>query len=337
VAEQPLLSLIITSYSTQRIKDIFELLDSIKDQTYSKIENIIVVERSKELLEQVKSYVSTKSISNVIVVFNDGVPGLSAARNLGIEHAKGKIIGFVDDDVILFPDWGEETVKAFEDESVIGVTGPALPLWEQDGMSWFPEEFYWILSCTAWFNCDELKDVRNAWGMNMAFRREAFDLGERFSPKFGLCSSSRIGWCDPPSEDVDLSLRVKRRTAKRIIYNPYMRVNHKVHGHRLTQKFITQRAYSVGYQRRMLKQLYNECDKDKAFLNQEHQLLKRILTKLLPSLLKDLFRNPVVAWRRFQTSVTVLLFVALGYYSHLLPILKSGIQPISIKESGVSE
>lgn len=36
-------------------------------------------------------------------------------------------IGFVDDDVVFFPKCAEELTKSFDDHSIIGITGPALP------------------------------------------------------------------------------------------------------------------------------------------------------------------------------------------------------------------
>jgi hypothetical protein len=54
VAEQPLLSIIITSYTLDRLRDIFEPLDSIKGESYDNIQTIFVAERSRELYEKVK-------------------------------------------------------------------------------------------------------------------------------------------------------------------------------------------------------------------------------------------------------------------------------------------
>ncbi|MCL0073618.1 glycosyltransferase [Dehalococcoidia bacterium] len=178
MADRPLLSIIVTSYTTERLGDIYELLNSIKAQSYPDIETIFIAERSPELYERVKEYgeeifrdsVETGRDSVEIrslnldeaqpipknlpfkVLFNDGEPGLSAARNLGIKEAKGDIIAFVDDVVVLFSDWAEEMVKSYEDDSIIGVTGPAFPLWEDESMKWLPEEFYWYskLHCLVW-------------------------------------------------------------------------------------------------------------------------------------------------------------------------------------------
>ena len=84
MTDSPLLSIIITAYTTERLADIYELLKSIKSQTYANTETIFVVERSKQLLERISSYATENNIPNLKVLFNDGEPGLSAARNVGI-------------------------------------------------------------------------------------------------------------------------------------------------------------------------------------------------------------------------------------------------------------
>jgi glycosyltransferase involved in cell wall biosynthesis len=315
VDKQPLLSIVITSYTTERLSDIYELLRSIKSQTYANIETIFVAEGSSELFDKVKLYASENDILDLNMIFNDEEPGLSPARNLGIKQSKGDIIAFVDDDVVLFDNWAEEMVQTYTEDSVIGVTGPAYPLWEEESMSWFPEEFYWIISCTAWADWNEIRQVRNAWGMNMSFRREAFERAGQFTSNFGLHNSKRTGWADPPSEDVDFSIRVRGRTGKNITYNPNVKVKHKVFSHRIRQKFLTSRAYSVGYQRRMIKRFYRNVEKDEDLLSQEHQLLKRILTRLFPNILGTMFIHPIIAWRKLAVTATILFFVTLGYYS----------------------
>ncbi len=310
---KPLLSVIVTSYTDERLKDTFELLDSMKMQTYPQIEFIFVIERSKDLLNQIKSYIQQKTIPNTRVLFNDGEPGLSAARNVGIKEANGDIIAFVDDDVVLYQNWAEEMVDAYRDDSIIGATGSAFPLWEDESMAWFPEEFYWIISCTAWDTENRVKEVRNAWGMNMSFRREAFEKAGLFSNEFGFHKG-------PMAEDNEFSLRIKEKTGKKIFYFPDVKLWHRVHKYRLSQKFIKERAYWIGYSRRMMKQAKPINKNNSAnLLSQEYQLLKRIFTRLFPDIIKKLFTKPVIAWRITRVSVTALTFVALGYYSHLIP------------------
>ena len=80
-----------------RLEDILELLDSVKAQAYPNLETIFVAECSKELFDRVKVYGEKQDIPNLKVVFNDGEQGASAARNLGIKHARGNIVAFIDD------------------------------------------------------------------------------------------------------------------------------------------------------------------------------------------------------------------------------------------------
>ena len=328
MADEPLISIVITSYTLDRLDDIFELLDSIKAQTYANIETIFVSERSRELYDQIEVYTQQKGIPNPKIIFNDGEPGLSAARNLGIKEAKGNIIAFVDDDVLLFPNWVEEMVKTQKDDSTIGVTGPAYPLWDDESAaSWFPEEFCWIMSCTAWSDWSQIREVRNVWGQGMAFKREAFEKCGLFLNEFGFHKG-------PMAEDNEFSLRARNQTGKRIMYSPTVKLWHRVHKYRLSWKFIKERAYWIGYSRHMLKKLYPQAEGNKTdLLSQEHQLLKRIFTRLFPNILKTFFTHPLTAWRKSQVSITVLFFVALGYYSHLLPNLRGKTNNLAYSDS----
>jgi len=309
-----LLSIIVTSYTTERLKDIFELLDSILNQTYSDIETVFVVEGSKELYDKLRAYFENTGEfdSKVILIFSDTKLGLSDARNLGSKKAGGDILAFVDDDVNLFPGWAEAVVKTFEDDTIIGVTGPAFPLWKGGSLEWFPEEFHWLIGGTTWYNAKDLVDVRNGWGMNMSFRREAFLAVNGFRSSFGLHNVDRSHWRDQPSEDVDFSFRVRSRTGKRIVFNPSARVNHKISASKLTLKFVMQRAFSVGYQRRMIKGLYSESQKGDV-LTMERSLLGRIFGRLFPSMLVDFFEKPRMTFHKALVVFVLMLFVGLGY------------------------
>ncbi len=311
--QRQLLSLVITAYTTERLSDIYELLESVKNQTYKNMEVIFVTERSQSLFEKVKAYAEEKAIPNMMVAFNDGELGASAARNLGIKEARGEIIAFVDDDVVLFPDWAEEMVKTYHDDSIIGMAGSALPLWEDESMSWLPEEFYWVISCTAFTGWDELRDTRNAWTMNSSFRREAFDLGELFLTRIGPGNVERYREF---AEDEELTFRIKRRTGRRVVYNPMVKVRHRVYKNKLTLKFIANYAYWIGLTRPVLNRLYPKDDASGSPLDVEHQLLKRIFIRLFPQILKGFFKNPIIAWRKLSVTVIALSFVAFGYFSY---------------------
>lgn len=317
MTDAPLLSIVITSYTTERIQDIYELLDCIKAQTYTRIETVFVTEQSRELYNLVQTYAQVKAIPNLKLIFNDGEKGASAARNLGIQQAKGEIIAFVDDDALPFPDWAEEMVKTYADTTIIGVTGPAFPLWEdKSAISWFPEEFYWLFGCTAWSDWQEITEVRNIWTMNASFAREAFSAGGYFTTALGPKSGSMAGRRNDLSEDLEISLRIREATRKRIVFNPAVKVQHKIYNERLRIGYIARWSYWIGLSKHKLKRLYHKSEGD--ILNQEHQLLKRIFVILFPEILRTFFIHPIIAWRKLQVTVTVLFFLALGYYATLL-------------------
>jgi glucosyl-dolichyl phosphate glucuronosyltransferase len=324
VGELPLLSIIITSYTMERLKDVFELLDSIKAQTYPHVETIFVAERSRELGYKVRTYAEEKGILNVKVVFNEGEPGLSSARNLGIKNTSGEIIGFVVDDAILAQDWAKELVSTFiHQDSAVGVTGQALPLWEDDSMSWFPTEFYWIIGCTAWYGQDKMTKTRNLWGMNMAFRKEVFQLCGLFSPSLGLWGGDKVGWNKPPGDENEFSLRVKRETGKNLFYNPRAIIKHKIRKKSYTFKLIAKEAYRIGLSRAILRHAYKGSQQSEDNLRIEGMLLRRIFTRLFPGILRSFFTHPIIAWRKLLVTITVLSFIAMGYYFYFFVFFRN--------------
>jgi glycosyltransferase involved in cell wall biosynthesis len=311
----PLVSIITTVYTPERLKDIKELLDSLNAQSYKNTETLIVAERSVELADSIKKYIADKGYANMRVLFNEGEWGSYPSRNLAIGEAKGDIIAFVDDDALPFPNWVEQTVKVYnEDSSIIGVTGPILPLWQDKSMSkWFPRELYWMFSCT-YRKFTERTEVRNGFCTNLSFRREAFD-------SCGLFKSSLVGegwgksdWQQPAAQETELCLRVKRGTGKRIVYDPNVRVRHKVYSYRLSSGFLARRAYWEGYAKAMLNRWYHPDGE--AVLSTEYELLRYILFKLLLRTVGRLFRRPATAWRQLWALIIVLSGVAGGYLSY---------------------
>jgi glycosyltransferase involved in cell wall biosynthesis len=64
--------------------------------------------------------------------------GLSAARNTGVQAAKGTYVAFIDDDAVAGEAWLETILKAFENAPELPgcVTGPIVPVWEAGRPDW---------------------------------------------------------------------------------------------------------------------------------------------------------------------------------------------------------
>ncbi len=305
------ISIIVPFYSRQRLGDVKELLDSIQAQQCDNIETLVIAERSPEFVEEINSYVKKKGYKGVRVLFNRGEWGSYSARNLGIEQADGDIIAFIDDDALLLDGWAQETIKNYtEDESVIGLTGPILPLWQDASMDWFPREFYWIFSCTYW-DWTEKRQVRNGYGTNISFRRQAFDAGGLFKNNLEGEEKGKSDWQRPGVKETEFSARAAAATGKRIVYNPAIRVKHKVYPYRLSTGFIIRRSYWEGYGKAWLGKLGDSGGS--RMLATEYSLLWRIFFKLIPGSLGLIFRRPLVAVRRLWITALVIGCVGNGY------------------------
>jgi GT2 family glycosyltransferase len=124
--------------------------------------------------------------------------GLSASRNLALEHTSEEIVAVTDDDCVPSADWVQALVAAFGDASSPAiVTGPVLAL------AAVGERSEAVSSRTRTTACTFHRRVA-PWhvgtGGNMAFRREL--LGAlRFDERLGAGSAGRAG------EDIDLIAR----------------------------------------------------------------------------------------------------------------------------------
>ncbi len=111
----PLVSIITPTYN--RKHTISRAIESVKRQTYTNWEMIIVDDGSKDETEQIVRQYAEKD--NRIKFLSNGVnKGPSVARNTGIKNSQGEIIAFLDSD----DEWMEhhlyDSVQALQEEKV---------------------------------------------------------------------------------------------------------------------------------------------------------------------------------------------------------------------------
>ncbi len=295
-------SIIVTSNSTERKADILDLLRSIKEQEVSNYELIYVTEGKGRLFQFVQDETSRLGL-NARVIRNEGSPGLSEARNAGSRGAVGEILGFVDDDVVLDRGWSRAVEELFQKyPSAVGASGPAYPLWVGEPAEWLPKELDWLIGCTRWFKPSGFVEVRNCWGMNMAFRTRQFRQIGGFSVDSGY-HRGRI------AEDIELSLRIRGKTGGKILYSPKMLVKSKVHPYRLSNKFIIERSRWIGYSRRSIRD--TASTNGLAHQGIERSVLSGILTSVI---LPDSSAHSLSAiLRKYKTLALCAFSLALGY------------------------
>ena len=98
MTEKPLISVIIPTYN--RASFLVRAVESVLNQTYENFECIIVNDASTDDTEQVIEKISDSRVRYISHKTNRHV---SAARNSGIEKARGEFIAFLDDDDAWLP------------------------------------------------------------------------------------------------------------------------------------------------------------------------------------------------------------------------------------------
>lgn len=167
-------------------------------------------------------------------------PGLSFARNRGIDESRGEVIAFLDDDMILDPGWLEAMAECVARTGADCVGGRTLVRWEGE-----PDSA--LLACQGRIAEADLGDedfemlgARTPGGGNAAFPRRVFTDEFRFSTDLG-----RVGTVLLSDEDTHLMVRL-RRSGGRIWYCAGGIAHHRTGGERLTSQFYVRMHWWFG-------------------------------------------------------------------------------------------
>ena len=192
---------------------------------------------------------STDTTRQVVQAFVDIAPirvrslfvpeqGLSHARNAGLAHADGAIVGFTDDDVQPGPLWVAQIAAVLDERRADIVGGRILPMWVRPpppGIERIPS-FEGALAIMRHPTPAEIVDARGnptAWGANMAFRRAVFDRVGVFDTRRGL-----IGRKLYRGEETELIQRALA-AGYRAVYDPRLVVWHHIARERVTVRYLS--------------------------------------------------------------------------------------------------
>lgn len=146
-------------------------LDSLINQTYKNIEIILVDDCSTDNSLQI-CHEYAKKDNRIIVIEKETHTVLSDVRNVGIDHATGEYIMFVDSDDFVCENFVEEMVKAIEEKNVDAVRCKEISYKNENeyhiaNVEWYSgkvikgEELRQISKAVA--ECDEKGVVPNTW------------------------------------------------------------------------------------------------------------------------------------------------------------------------------
>jgi glucosyl-dolichyl phosphate glucuronosyltransferase len=177
--------------------------------------------------------------------------GRSPALNAGIRAARGQILVTTDGDVRVEPDWLDCAGSALDELAADYVGGRVLPIWGAPRPAWLPDRGGRQWAVIALLDYGETPfefSSRVPLGVNMAFRRDAFDRAGLWDPRIGRRAGTLLGqevreWC------------VRARAAGlRGFYAPALRLRHIIPAERLTRRYFRRWFYWRGISRAMLYQ-----------------------------------------------------------------------------------
>jgi len=176
--------------------------------------------------------------------------GLSFARNRALKEAKGQIVCFLDDDVIVAPGWLEAVTSAFSKYSAAVVGGRSYLIYPGQKPYWLPHEREMLLSALDYGNQTLVNTDKELFGLNFSIRKElALKLGG-FNTALGRKAKSLS--C---GEETELLDRV-RKAGGVAVYEPRAIVGHIVKKKRLKKSWMFRRIFegAVSKERQQISQ-----------------------------------------------------------------------------------
>lgn len=215
-------TVIVPAYNAEAL--IGPCLSSLLNQTYPSCSyEVIVVDNG--------SSDDTASVVNeypVELLFERNRQSSYAARNLGIEAAKGDMVLFTDADCRPKNDWIERIIAAFDDKSVAGVGGQIIDAPATNEIDRFIGELN-PLNNARMLNDTYHVSIVTA---NAAYRKRVLESVDGFD------DSMTTGG------DIDLAWRIQRQQLGRIVYVAEAQV---IHQHRSTLKGMYRMFQRYGY------------------------------------------------------------------------------------------
>lgn len=203
----PRVSIVIPAYNEESV--IRQCLVAAIYQSVPAHEIIVVdnlsTDRTAAMVQQMqREYVE----SPIILLRQELDQGLIPTRNFGLDHATGDVLGRIDADSVIEPDWVEQVQRAFQDRTVQAATGPVvyydMPM-RRFGLKADDKMRQLMLKLGK-------QQYHFLFGSNMALRATAWQI-----IRTETCRDER----DEMHEDIDLSLHLADHDLK-IQYWPEM-------------------------------------------------------------------------------------------------------------------
>jgi glycosyltransferase involved in cell wall biosynthesis len=243
-------SVVIPTYN--RAAELEQTLASLAKINHPGSWEVIVVDNnSRDATPQAVANAAAQFPTALRYVFEPRA-GRSAALNAGIEAATGEIIANTDDDVRFEPEWLLQAAEALSREQCDFVGGKVLPIWRGPRPSWLSDKGgqHWAVIALLDFGPEPVEFGKRyaPLGVNLAFRREAFDRAGLWDRGLGRKAGTLLG-----QEVREWMLRARAAGLKGM-YAPKMVVHHVIPAERMRKRYFRKWSYWHGVSRAMLYQ-----------------------------------------------------------------------------------
>jgi glycosyltransferase involved in cell wall biosynthesis len=163
--------------------------------------------------------------------------GIAAARRRGLLESRGRLVGYVDDDCLLAPDWAEQALAFAESHPRAGAFGGRNELFWEAPPTALADLYGESLARRELGPTPQRMPARE-WrmppGAGMVLRREAI-IDSGWVPG-GVLRARRRGSLEC-GEDAEIAVRI-RRAGWEIWYSPELRLHHVIPAHRMGLRYL---------------------------------------------------------------------------------------------------
>ena len=234
---KPLISIVICTFNRADLLRGTLLSFSIQEFDPNAYELIVVDNNSNDhTFEVVQSFMP--SVPCLRYVFEKR-QGISFARNLGMKEARGKYVGFTDDDCRITPNWLFVAKQIIEEKQPAIFGGPANVIYGDAKPDWFKDIY---INKTIADSAQFLPRDSHVAGYNMFFRKSILDALGGFSGEYGM-NGKRIAYGE------DTAIQMKLRTTfphEKIYFDPNLRVDHLIREDKMTLSWLARSFFAKG-------------------------------------------------------------------------------------------
>jgi len=232
----PEFSVVIPTYGPAPF--LSSVLSALNSQQHRDFE-VIVVDNNPT--PKAKAGLECKTRQSLRLIHDEQL-GLSRARNVGVDHARGEYVAFLDDDAIPDPEWLFELAIGIPKYQATVAGGCVQLQMPNQVPRWFDPAVRPMLSELVYSGRDipEISLSQYIVGANMCIARKAFEKAGGFRVGFG-----RVGRVLRSHEEVEFCRRLQR-FGYRISFLARACVHHQIPAVRLRRSFLLRRAYWQG-------------------------------------------------------------------------------------------